>query len=166
MNVVVCDASPLIILAKLDRLHLIQEVLGGDIIVLKCVADEVLGERAGATERTRLFNFLNESATICHFSGTQIQSKSLSESDCSTLTYCIQNEVDWLVADERLMRRVASEHGLAIIGVLGIVVGAARRRIIALEEAQSILRDAVARHDLRISVALYQRVLDELRELS
>ena len=64
MSVVVCDASPLIILAKLDRLHLITDLLGNDIVVLQCVADEVLGERAGTLERQRLDDFLSTAATV------------------------------------------------------------------------------------------------------
>jgi hypothetical protein len=41
MMTVVCDASPLIFLAKLDRLGLICGLLGKDAVVLQCVVDEV-----------------------------------------------------------------------------------------------------------------------------
>ena len=163
MSVVVCDASPLIILAKLDRLHLITDLLGNDIVVLRCVADEVLGERAGTLERQRLNDFMATVATVTAFEESDIESKSLSASDRYTLTYSIRNAVDWLVVDERLMRRVATEHGIAMMGVLGLIVGATRRGILTHAEAESALRDAVGVHGLRISVALYQRVLDELR---
>ena len=62
------------------------------------------------------------------------------------------------------MRRVASEHGIAVIGILGLIVGAAKREILTNAEAEAALRDAVGSHDLRISVTLYQRVLDERRD--
>ena len=162
MSVVVCDASPLIILAKLDRLHLITDLLGTDVVVLQCVADEVLGERAGTLERQRLNDFLSTVATVAAFEESDIESNALSASDRYTLTYSIRNAVDWLVVDERLMRRVATEHGMSVMGVLGLIVGAAKRGILTHAEAETSLRDAVGLHGLRISVALYQRVLDEL----
>ena len=42
-RVIVCDASPLIFLAKIDRLDLIELSIGAHAIVLRCVVqDEVL----------------------------------------------------------------------------------------------------------------------------
>ncbi len=163
MSVVVCDASPLIILAKLDRLHLITDLLGNDVVVLQCVADEVLGERAGTLERQRLDGFLSTAATVTAFEDSDIVANALSVSDCYTLTYSIRNAADWLLVDERLMRRVTTEHGIAVMGFLGLLVGAANRGILTRAEAETLVRDAVGQHDLRISVALYQRVLDELQ---
>ena len=157
--VVVCDASPLIILAKLDRLHLITDLLGNDIVVLQCVADEVLGERAGTLERQRLNDFLSTVATVTAFEETDLESNALSASDRYTLTYSIRNAVDWLMVDERLIRRVATEHGIAVMGVLGLIVGAAKRGILTHAEAESALREAVGVHGLRISVALYRKRL-------
>lgn len=164
MSVVVCDASPLIILAKLDRLHLITDLLGNDIVVLQCVADEVLGERAGTLERQRLNDFLSMVARVAAFEESDIESNALSVSDRYTLTDSIRNAVDWLVADERLMRRVATEHGIAVMGILGLIVGGAKRGILTHAESETALRDAVGVHGLRISVALYQCVLDELQD--
>jgi predicted nucleic acid-binding protein len=54
MTTVVCDASPLIFLAKVDRLGLIREILGERIVVLQCVADEVESEQADPVEAARL----------------------------------------------------------------------------------------------------------------
>ena len=89
MKVVLCDASPLIILAKLDRLHLIGDLLGKDIVVLQCVVDEVLGERASTLERQRLDKFVGTAATVTAFAESDIESKSLSASDRFTLTYSV-----------------------------------------------------------------------------
>ena len=164
MKVVVCDASPLIILAKLDRLHLIGDLFGSPIVVLQCVVDEVLSERADMLERQRLDVSLRTVASIAAFSESDVDSKSLSASDRFTLTYSIRNAIDCLVADERLLRRVASDQGIAVMGVLGLIVGSAKRGILTNAEAESAFRDAVGNHGLRISLALYQRVLDELRD--
>ena len=94
--IVVSDASPLIILSKLDRLHLLTALFDTDITVLRCVASEVLGERAGILERQRLDAFFESDVRIVEFSGSDLASKALSASDQSTLTYCEENKADWL----------------------------------------------------------------------
>lgn len=50
---VVCDASPLIFLAKIDGLDLVRQVMPGRLVVLTCVVHEVLGGRAGPVEAER-----------------------------------------------------------------------------------------------------------------
>jgi len=160
--IVVSDASPLIILAKLDRLHLICRLFDAEITVLRCVVDEVLAERAGILERQGLESFFASSARIVEFTGRDLTSKALSASDQSTLTYCEQTKADWLVADERLMRRIAKGKGIAVIGTLGILVQSVRRNILSKSEAKLDVQKAVGEHGLRIAVALYQRILQEL----
>ena len=160
--IVVSDASPLIILAKLDRLPLISRLFDAEITVLRCVVNEVLGERAGILERQRLEAFFASSARIVEFTGSDLASKALSASDQSTLTYCEQTKADWLVADERLIRRIAKGKGIAVIGTLGILLQSVRRNIHSKSEAKQDVQKAVGEHGLRISVALYQRILQEL----
>jgi predicted nucleic acid-binding protein len=160
--IVVSDASPLIILAKLDRLHLLTCLFDAEITVLRCVVSEVLGERAGILERQRLEAFFESSARIVEFSSTDLASKALSACDQSTLTYCEQNKAEWLVADERLLRRIAKGKGIAVIGTMGILLEAVRRNLLSKAEAKQDVQKAVGEHGLRISVALYQRILQEV----
>ena len=163
--IVVSDASPLIILAKLDRLGLLAALFDADITVLRCVVSEVLGERAGLLERQRLETFFEADARIVEFSGSDLASRTLSASDQSSLIYCQQNNADWLVADERLLRRIAGGNGIAVIGTMGILLEAVRREILSKSEANLDVQKAVRDHGLRISIALYQRILQELEGL-
>jgi len=78
---VVCDASPLIFLAKLDGLDLIARLLGPEVVVVECVAREVTDiERAGEIERARLEAFL-ESASVVPSTETTPASARLSTCD-------------------------------------------------------------------------------------
>jgi hypothetical protein len=82
---VVCDASPLIFLAKLNRLDLITRLLGPEVVVVECVAREVTHiERAGEIERARLEAFL-ATATVVHYTETTPASARLSTCDRQTL---------------------------------------------------------------------------------
>lgn len=160
--IVVSDASPLIILAKLDRLHLLSRLFDAEITVLRCVVSEVLADRAGILERKRLESFLESSARIVEFTGSDLASKALSASDQSTLTWCEQNNANWLIADERLLRRIAKGRGIAVIGTMGILLEAVRRNLLSKVDAKQDLQKAVGEHGLRIAVTLYQRILQEL----
>ena len=161
---VVCDASPLIVLAKLDRLNLLNPLFGRDVVVLECVANEVTSRRASVIETQRLTRFFETGAQVVPFSESDVESKSLSKCDQSVLTYALSHSVDWLVVDERLLRRIAIEKGVAVVGTLGVLVESANRRLISRAEARANLQQAVGSHNLRISVALYQRILAELRD--
>ena len=164
MKVIVCDASPLIFLAKLNRLNLIPDVLQGRVSVLKCVVREVSSDNAGVTETTRMSAFL-DSVEIIDFQAPEGSSKALSPSDQSTLTWAIEHRADWLVADERLLRRVAREEDISTVGFLGILVEAARQGILSATEAREAIDESISRHGCRIAVALYQRILSELADL-
>lgn len=160
--IVVCDASPLIFLAKLNRLNLILPLLGPDVVVLQCVVDEVLeSERAGDIELRRLHVFL-KSVRIVDFRETAWSSGRLSASDRQTLTYAVQQRARWLLADERLLRRIATEEGLATIGTLGLIAAAAKNGLITPREALADIDAAVSRHGFRISIALYRRFRAEM----
>lgn len=165
MKLVVCDASPLVFLAKLDLLRLIYEVLGGDVFVLKCVVDEVCSESALPMERDRLDAFF-QNVTVVDSTESRHQSRSLSKCDHYTLTWAVDNDADWLVADERLLRRVAKGEGISVVGFLGLIVEGTRSELLATEEAVEAVDAAVSQHGCRISIALYQQVIKELKSLS
>lgn len=162
MTTVVCDASPLIFLAKLDRLEIIRTLLGGDVVVLRCVVDEVLAVAGDENpEQRRLRDFL-QSVRIVDFTDTTYQSGRLSVSDGRTLTYAVSHRVAWLVVDERLLRRIAAHEGIATIGTLGLLVAAVRRGLLTRKEAMDDVDTAISSHHLRISIALYREIQREL----
>ena len=164
MKAVVCDASPLIFLAKLNRLDLISKVLQGELIVLKCVVEEVISENAGVVERERLSDFFKH-VEVIDSCPPKLHSVSLSRSDQSTLTWAVKHQAQWLVADERLLRKIAREHGLSTIGFLGLLVEGARKGFLSAGDAKAAIDDSVSQYGCRISVALYQRILSVLNDL-
>lgn len=158
---VICDASPLIFLAKLAGLALIEQVIPGKLVVLGCVVREVLSERAGPVEVDRLRLWL-KSVEVIEYEGSLFPSSVLSRSDQSTLAWAVNHGAAWLIADERLLRRVARQRGIGVIGFCGILVKAVERGHFAPREARAMLDAAVDQHGLRISVALYRRILEVL----
>jgi len=164
MKIIVCDASPLIFLAKLDLLSLIEDILGGKVYVLHCVVEEIRSDKATAAETRRLDAFLDE-AEIIHFEITETKASALSRSDQSTLRWAIDHQADWLIADEKLLRRIALEEGIPVTGFLGLLVEAAKTGRLTGFAAREAVQLAVKRHGCRISAALYHHILAALDEV-
>jgi predicted nucleic acid-binding protein len=161
MKTVLCDVSPLIFLSKLNYLKLIGQLLGNKIHVLQCVADEVLLNCPDAVEKSRLSEFI-DTVQLIDFKVTQSISTALSLSDQSSLTWAVQNKVDILLADERLLRKIAAEEGIRAIGFLGLLVSAGKSGNMTAAQVRQAVDDAVSKHHCRISIRLYQRVLKEI----
>ena len=159
--IVVCDASPLIFLAKTNRLGIVPALLGKDIVVLDCVAKELLHERAGQVETDRLRAFL-AGTTQPVWQGEVEPSLALSASDQSSLGWAIEHSAAWLVTDERLLRRVARDHGIAVVGFCGLLVQAAHSGLLGADHVRDDLDQAINQHGFRISVRLYREILASL----
>ena len=157
--IIVCDASPLIFLAKLDQLGLIEQVTGRGAVVLRCVVDEVLSKRAMPLEAERLAEWLS-AVEVVDYTGSLFPTDALSRSDQSSLAWAVENHVEWLLADERLLRRFAQERGIQVIGFCGLLLQAVSRNCMPPEGARTAIDTAIRDHGFRISVDLYQQIVD------
>ena len=158
---VVCDTSTLIFLAKLDCLHLIPALLGEDILILQCVADEVLSPSCNASEKLRLQDFF-KTITIVDDDHCAYESQTLSRSDCLTLTYAVASKAAWLLVDERLLRRIAMEEGLRVVGFLGLLIQAADKGLMTKASVMGRIESAISDHGMHISINLYRKLVDLL----
>lgn len=156
--IVVCDASPLILLAKVNRLALIPRFAGDEVVVLQGVCDEVLSERGGPAEVGRLADFLKtvrvETFETGRFAGTQ-----LSLTDRSSLAWALENGAQRLLVDELWLRRIARSEGLEVIGALGLLVRAAQVGDLGKAEVRDDIERLIERDGMRISLALYREIL-------
>ncbi len=160
-RIVVCDASPLIFLAKLDALELLGQVVPGRLIVLQQVWNEIMSEQAGPAELDRLREWM-EDVEVVDCQDRFLSTSVLSLSDQSTLAWAVKNDAAWMVADERLLRGIALQRGIRVIGFCGILVKAVERGLLAASKARMMLDAAVDHHGLRISIALYRRIMEAL----
>jgi predicted nucleic acid-binding protein len=106
-----------------------------------------------------------EEVEVIDFEESDHPSLSLSRSDRASLAWAKRNRPHWLLADERLLRRVASSEGLSVIGTLGLLFQAARSDVISREELRIDIHGLVGEHRFRISIDLYQKILDEIESL-
>ena len=162
MTVVVADACPVILLAKLDRLSLIREVFPGSILVPTSVRRELLHDAILSEELRRIQAFLKH----CRVEAVRISSHSasaLSLADRHVLSLAKRHPQSLVLTDDRLVRRVALAEGLTVAGTLGVIIRASRSRILTQTEALQAVDKLVTQHQLRISVSLYQEAIGQIR---
>lgn len=159
--VIVCDTSPLIFLAKVNHLGLIQALFPGRCVVLECVAAEVLHPGGDPLEQRRLAQWF-DTVERPDYEGSLFESAALSRSDQASLAWAVRNRADLLIADERLLRRFAREHHIAVVGFCGIIIKAARIGHLNPQAAREIIDESIARHGLRLSIRVYQAIMQRL----
>ena len=153
----VCDAGPLILLAKLDQLNLIQQQSGFQPVMLQCVADEILRGPFQPGEEERLRDLTRVIPVRTH-SGKRSPAGSLSQCDLSSLAWACSHPGAWLLADDRLLRRAAVAAGVKVLGFPGLLIQQTRLGRLSAESAKKLLDKAVSQHQYRISIELYQKI--------
>jgi predicted nucleic acid-binding protein len=86
----------------------------------------------------------------------------MSAADNAALTLALRCKADFLLCDERATRSMAEIEGVRPLGTLGILLRAALSKLISAKEAKRMVNLLVSTHDFRISVEVYQAVLDAL----
>lgn len=158
---VVCDTSPLILLAKIDRLDLLFR-LYDDVVVPVSVLDEVTMR---PSEETRAIESLveNQALQIRRGSPEALESLSvdLGAGEREAIALAIETEADMVVLDDREGRRVARERELAVTGTIGILIEARARDMISSVRREL---DRLVEAGLWIDEVFYHRILQEFDE--
>ena len=140
--IVLSDASSIIALHKIGRLTLLRLVYTN-----VAITDQV--EREVGIELPNWITVVEtySSERYRHFL------KALDPGEASSIAYCLENEVEWLIIDERKGRKVAREHRIQIVGLLGVIATAAKSGLI--DDGVGLL-DELRSTDFRISERIYQ----------
>ncbi len=160
--IVVSNTSPISNLAKVGQLNLIQQ-LYGTILIPRAVHEELLDERAGETVTTAV-----QSATWLEIQSVQDQElvnelrSRVNVGEAEAIALAVEVEATRLIIDERLGRQAASDLGVKITGVLGILLLAKHQKLIVV--VKPIMDDLTAQANFRISSQLYADVLNAADE--
>jgi len=163
MKVVVADACPVIFLAKLDQLALIRNVLPGMVLLPKSVGYELTQDTIPLNEQQRIREFLKH-CRIETVQSPRFPASALSLADRHVLTLAKKHHQSLILTDDSLVRRIASAEGIPVAGTLGIMIRAARAKIISPEKAVKAINELISEHQLRISVDLYQETIRQIRQ--
>lgn len=161
--IIVSNTSPIINLAAIGQLELLQE-LYGTIAIPQAVYYEIAVKgynQAGATEIQSYHWFERHQVQNVALVKRLIQQLDAGESEAITLA--IEMQADLLLLDERRGRTIAKQFGLAVTGLLGILLIAKQRGY--LKAVRPILHELMTVAGFWIDEELYKRVLESAKEL-
>jgi uncharacterized protein len=157
MTRVVSNASPLVSLARIVKVDLLRQLLQ-TLVIPEAVWREVVTDgvgQPGADEVASADWITTVAVTNTDLVTALRQELDAGEAEAIALT--LELEADVLLMDERLGRETARHLGLRYIGLIGALIEARNRGIIAsVKPVLDALRDQASFH---ISEALYARIL-------
>jgi uncharacterized protein len=155
--VIVCNASPLISLARIEKIDLLH-TLYGEIGIPEAVWDEVVmkgGSQPGVVE-TKKAQWI-KTIPVQNKELVLALQRDLDAGESEAIVLALEQKAELLLMDERLGREAANYFGVKCMGVLGILTEAKHKGIIdAIKPLLDLLRNHAG---YRISDDLYKKVL-------
>jgi predicted nucleic acid-binding protein len=139
---VVCNASPLIVLAKVDLLSLMPKLFGRTF-----VPEAVIAEIEAGPADDPMPKAIRQSAWLIPVQLqpplSPLSTWALDRGEAEVIEYARLNGALPVMLDDRRARRVAERLGLKVHGTIGVVASAADRNLVpSFRESVSALRDA------------------------
>jgi len=155
--IVVSDSSPLIALCDLGKLDLLR-ALYQRVVLPEAVWEEAVIAGSGRTGREALFAASwMEHVKVHNQMLVRALSQKLDTGESQAIALALELDADLLLMDERLGREVAQRFGIAVTGVVGVLIMAkAQGYLLAIKPELDRLR---SEFDFRMSKALYQKAL-------
>ena len=157
---VLCNASPIILLSRIDRLDLL-EAYAAEILVPERVMAEI---RAGEPHDPSVRRVAGLRGLVCIADvpvPVRLANWALDDGEAQVLAHALAGTAGVVILDDRAARRVAKILGLAMMGTLGLVAWARTTGVIG--QAAPVL-EALCRQGIRASSHLIDEVLAELGE--
>jgi predicted nucleic acid-binding protein len=156
---IVCDSSPLIALAKCDKLNILDSLF--DIVLIpEQVYHEfsVSGKPEAAVIAAWARGKVDEPGEA---NLSRANALSLGPGETAAIALYWEKSADFLLIDERKGRRIASQNGIKIIGIAGILLAAKNRGLIS---AVKPFLDLLLNASYYISDSLYRTALQSAKE--
>jgi len=133
MSLLIADAGPLIALAKIKKLKILQELYGTIIIPQKVYSELEIGANMPGSQRLEqaILEGWLKTVKIKH-QPTSIIRDSIDEGEAEAITLAIEckSEYPQLLIDDRKGRQVAKHHCIKVIGTAGILLIAKKRGLL------------------------------------
>ncbi|MBI4756603.1 MAG: DUF3368 domain-containing protein [Betaproteobacteria bacterium] len=155
-QVVIADAGPLIALAKVDGLHVLERLFGG-VAVPAVVQTECLARSCQDSQRIQQAIQAEILQVVAQNEEMAVPAlpRSLGEGEKEAIRLALRHQDSLLIMDDRLARKQAARLGLAFIGTVRLLDIAQQRGII--EDAAQLI-ETMRNTGYRISADVLARV--------
>ncbi len=142
MSAVVADASILIHLSRIGRLHLLKGIYG-KIVIASSVFTEVVERGWGLagsleTEKAVRAGWIKVSDVVDRLRAREMAAtRGIHSTNAETVQLARESRAVTLLADEEEIRDLAAQFGMKVTGCLGLLVQAASRGLITTKEAET-----------------------------
>ncbi|MGR0481130.1 MAG: DUF3368 domain-containing protein [Candidatus Electronema sp. V4] len=158
--IIVSDSSPLISLAILRKLHLLEHFFS-DIWIPKAVYDEIAPKGKPYSEELKRFS-RNRVKEVQNALAVRLLLDELDIGEAEALVLALENNIADILIDEYRGRKIATSRGLSVIGTVGVLLQAKKKKLIA--EVKPEL-DELMRNHRRVSEELYRKALELADEI-
>jgi predicted nucleic acid-binding protein len=161
---IICNSSPLINLANIEQLGLI-EPLYGKILIPSTVYQEVVGQKRGRDRAEQIEHLIKrgiiEVKAVRNSHLIEAFRKDLDAGESEVLALALEIKADLVILDEIDARRIADLHNIRKTGFVGILIKAKHQHL--LKTVKDALDLAISK-GFWIDNELYQHILAQLGE--
>ena len=161
--IIVSDTSPINNLAAINYLHLLHQ-LYGTVLIPEAVYRELIDPNfpvAGASE-VQTFDWI-QTRTVNDRTLVEALSNELDIGEAEAIALAVEIQADQVLIDERRGRLIATRLNLRYTGILGILVEAKSKGLIA--EVKPLLDALVNEAGFWVAEPLYNSVLQLINEI-
>lgn len=154
---IVSNSSPLIALAKIEKLDIIRY----DIVIPKAVFDEITKPKKEYVKE--LYKWSNDKVTkVKNKKAVEYLELLIDKGEAETIVLAEELNAGAVLIDDLKARKIAKLRGLNVIGTIGILLDAKEKGII--NELKPLL-DLLLEKKIRVSKELYYRALEIADEI-
>lgn len=157
---IICDASPLILLAKINHAGLLFK-MAGEVWIPDVVWDEITRKSGSQPEIPLLMSLFSPCVKSVDQPLQAAFQTQVDAGEAAALALAARNPGALLLMDDRRGRLLAQHHGLRCLGTLGLLARAKRQGIIT--EVKPLLK-SLRGHGMFLSPELEQETLRALGE--
>jgi len=159
MNIIISDTTALIILAKTNNLNLLTNFIDR-VYIPKAVMNEIQYKNDIVKVLIENSQFIEVKEVTNQKILSDIETTNLDLGETEAITLALELDLR-LIIDEKMGRKIASQKGVKIIGLLGILEANFRLEFISYLELLYILED-FKRVDYRLNIRLEKAFLEGL----
>ena len=159
---IVSNASPLIFLAKIGKLNLLEDY---EVIIAKQVQEEILkGGQSGREDSHKIESLIkNDKIKVEEIEIiAELEKQNLGEGEKAAISLAIGKKINLILLDERKARRVAKFYKLTPRGTIGILTEALNKNKISKKEFRELVQKLI-KEGYRISEELIMELLKNMQ---